>query len=70
MISQLVDSVAVISITFGAVILGGAMTVKTALTLMLANYLFKVTAAAVDTLPLYLLVHYIRKYIGNEEGAQ
>ena len=69
MISQLVDSVAVISITFGAVILSGAMTVKTAFTLMLANYLFKVTAAALDTFPLYLLVHYLRKYIGADTSG-
>ena len=63
MISQLVDSFAVISITFGLVVLNGDMTLKTALTLMLANYLFKFTAAAVDTLPLYGLVHWLRPMV-------
>lgn len=67
MVSQLVDSISVIGITFGAAVLNGSMTLKTVMTLMVANYMFKVVAAAADTLPLYALVHYLRKYIAHDK---
>jgi uncharacterized PurR-regulated membrane protein YhhQ (DUF165 family) len=66
MISQLVDSVAVISVTFGTLVLAGKMPVETALTLMGANYLFKVVAAALDTIPLAGAVYAIHKYIERD----
>ena len=63
LISQLVDSFAVISVTFGAAFLAGDMTVAVLLTLMLSNYLFKVVAALVDTLPFYFLTNRLRRYL-------
>ena len=67
MISQLVDSVAVIGVTFGSMVMSGAMPLETAMTLLGANYLFKVVAAAIDTVPLYILVHYLKGYLSVEE---
>lgn len=64
MVSQAVDSFAVISITFGATILAGEMGLKVALGLMLSNYLFKLFAAVVDTPIIYFLVAKLRPYLG------
>jgi len=63
LISQLVDSVAVISITFGATFLRGEMTLKALLVLMASNYLFKACAALIDTGPFYFLVARLRRYL-------
>lgn len=63
-VSQAADSIAVISITFGAVILSGGMTWKVVLTLMLSNYLFKLFSALADTPIIYLLVAKLRPYLG------
>lgn len=63
LISQMVDSIMVISITFGAALLAGDMGLKTLLVLMASNYLFKMVASLVDTLPFYLLVHKLRRYL-------
>lgn len=64
LISQLVDSVAVILITFGAAFFSGTMTVTALAGLMMSNYLFKMVAALVDTLPFYVSVIYLRRYLG------
>lgn len=72
LISQLVDSVMVISVTFGAAYLRGDMLFETLLVLVGSNYLFKATVALLDTGPLYLAVHYLRRYLqlpGNETAA-
>ena len=61
--SQLVDSVMVISVTFGAAFLRGDMAFKTLLVLIASNYLFKATVALLDTGPFYLGVHYLRRYL-------
>lgn len=63
MISQAVDSVVVIGVTFGAVILAGGITPKALLVLLLSNYFFKVTAALLDTLPFYFLTHKLQRYL-------
>ena len=63
LISQGVDSFMVISVTFGAVFLAGAITLKQMLVLMASNYLFKMLVALVDTIPLYILVHYLNRYL-------
>ena len=63
MISQMVDSVVVISVTFGAAFLAGSMTIATMLTYMWSNYLFKLTVAALDTPFIYLGVHYLKRYM-------
>ena len=69
MVSQAVDSAVVISVTFGAALLAGETTLKVFLGLMLSNYLFKLVAALVDTPIIYLLVHYLRPYLGLQSAA-
>lgn len=68
LISQGVDSFVVISITFGALLMSGAMPLSIVLGLMLSNYLYKMTVALLDTGPLYLAVHYLRPYLNLPEG--
>ena len=51
LVSQLVDSVAVISITFGAPFYRGDMALGTLFTLIAGTYAFKFTVALADTLP-------------------
>ena len=67
-VSQGVDSFMVVAVTFGAQFLAGAMTLSTMFGLMTSNYLFKLTVALMDTIPLYLCVHYLRPYLGIQEG--
>jgi hypothetical protein len=63
LISQGVDSFMVITVTFGAQFLAGAMSGGAMLVLMASNYLFKLCAALADTLPFYAGVHYLKKYL-------
>ena len=63
MASQLVDSVMVIGITFGASFLRGEQTLQMLLVLVGSNYLFKFSAALIDTLPLYFLVGRLGKFL-------
>lgn len=63
LISQGVDSFMVISVTFGAQFLAGNIGLKAVLILMGSNYLFKFFVALADTLPFYLGVHYIGRYL-------
>ena len=68
-ISQLVDSVMVITITFGASFLAGKMTLAALLALLWSNYLFKLVSALLDTPFFYLGVHYMKRYLEIEEDA-
>jgi len=61
--SQLVDSVVVISVTFGAAFLAGQMTLATLFVLMGSNYMFKALVALLDTIPIYFLVYYLSRYL-------
>jgi queuosine precursor transporter len=61
--SQAIDSVVVIGVTFGWSLYEGSMGMKAFFVLMGSNYIFKMTAALLDTLPLYLLVNYLRRYL-------
>ncbi len=63
LISQMVDSVVVISVTFGAAFLRGELALPTLLMLAGSNYLFKATAALLDTGPFYLGVYWLRRYL-------
>jgi len=63
MISQLVDATAVIFITFWAQFMAGDKTLRAMLILVGSNYLFKVVVAAVDTVPFYIGVHYLKRYL-------
>ena len=63
LMSQGVDSIMVISITFGAAFLAGETTLKVLLVLMASNYLFKMAVALADTLPFYFLVVRLKRYL-------
>ena len=63
LVSQLVDSVMVVTVTFGAVYLAGGISLSTLLTLVASNYAFKALVALLDTLPLYYLVGKLRAYL-------
>ncbi len=52
LISQFIDSFAVVGVTFGAVFISGGMNWKTLASLFFGNYAFKVVAALLDT-PLF-----------------
>ena len=69
LMSQLVDSVMVISVTFGAAFIAGDMTAATLLTLVGSNYAFKALCGLLDTLPLYLAVHWLRRYLQLPPGT-
>ncbi len=62
-VSQGVDSFMVITVTFGAQFLAGAMSAGAMLVLMGSNYLFKLCVALADTIPFYLGVHYLKGYL-------
>ncbi len=68
LMSQIVDSIMVISVTFGAAFLRGEMALQTLLVLIGSNYLFKAAAALIDTGPLYIAVHYLRNYLQLQPG--
>ena len=63
LMSQMVDSVMVITVTFGAAFLRDEITLRALLVLVGSNYLFKATVALLDTGPFYLCVHYLRRYL-------
>jgi uncharacterized PurR-regulated membrane protein YhhQ (DUF165 family) len=63
LMSQMIDSIAVISITFGALFIAGEISLRTIAILMLSNYLFKMAAALLDTLPFYILVGRLKRYL-------
>ena len=67
LVSQGVDSFMVITVTFGAQFLAGAMSAGAMLVLMGSNYLFKLCVALADTLPFYIGVHYLAKYLELSE---
>ena len=61
--SQLVDSFMVISVTFGAAFLAGAITLGAMMQLIMSNYLFKMCVALADTLPFYWLTGRLKRYL-------
>ncbi len=61
--SQLIDSVVVISVTFGLSLIAGKMSLSAFVLLLGSNYLFKMIAALLDTLPFYFLVYRLRSYL-------
>ena len=67
LISQMVDSIAVISITYfftNAISISPGETVTHGLIILtLSNYLFKMTAALVDTIPFYLGTRWLSNYL-------
>ena len=63
MISQLVDATMVIFITFRIQFFAGDISLSEMGILIGSNYLFKVVIAALDTLPFYVGVHYLSRYL-------
>ena len=63
MVSQLIDATAVITVTFGGSWLAGEMTSRGLLVLIGSNYLYKVVVAALDTIPFYIGVKYLSRYL-------
>jgi queuosine precursor transporter len=63
MVSQLVDTSAVVLITFWAAIRGGEMGLGTVMTMVWGAYLFKLAVAAVDTLPFYAGTRWLSRYL-------
>ncbi len=63
LISQLVDSTAVIFITFWASFASGERTLWAMFVLVASSYLFKMVVALVDTIPFYIGVHILRDYL-------
>ncbi len=63
MVSQLVDSIAVISVTFWAAIISGDLTTKAIFILLLSNYFFKVFCALADTPFFYFFTIKLRNYL-------
>lgn len=70
LVSQLVDATVVIGVTFGAKFLAGDMGLKAMLALIGSNYLFKMLVALADTIPFYLLVNYLSRYLGLPHPAK
>ena len=68
LLSQLVDSVMVVTVTFGAAFLAGDIAIAALATLVGSNYAFKALCALADTLPLYLSVHWLRQYLQLSPG--
>jgi uncharacterized PurR-regulated membrane protein YhhQ (DUF165 family) len=68
LLSQLVDSIMVVTVTFGAVFFRGEIAFQTLLVLIASNYGFKAAVALLDTIPLYILVARLRRYLVLHEG--
>ncbi|GAB4227195.1 MAG: queuosine precursor transporter [Acidobacteriota bacterium] len=62
-VSQLVDSVAVVSITFGAAWGRGEIGLETLGVLLASNYAYKLLAALADTLPFYVAVAVLSRWL-------
>ena len=71
LLSQMVDSIMVVTVTFGALFWRAEMAFNSLLVLVGSNYAFKALSALADTLPLYLLVRWLRNYLqlGHDEYA-
>lgn len=67
LVSQAVDSIAVVTVTFGAAFLAGDMAFKTLLVLVASNYVFKMCVALVDTLPFYWLTFKLKRYLALDD---
>ncbi len=63
MVSQMVDTVAVVTITFGAAWRRGDVTTDIVLGIILSSYVYKVMVAAADTLPFYAGVRILGRYL-------
>ena len=65
MTSQLIDTAVISGFTFGVALFAGDISLRQFLIFLGSGYAFKVTVAALDTGPMYLARHYLRRYIGE-----
>lgn len=70
LVSQLVDSLVVIGLTFGAALWRGEQTIEMLLILVASNYAFKLCAALLDTGPFYLGVKYLSRFLEIDPMAE
>jgi uncharacterized PurR-regulated membrane protein YhhQ (DUF165 family) len=63
LVSQLVDTTAVVLITFWASILSGEMGLEVILSFIGSGYLFKMLVAMADTVPFYIGSRYLKDYL-------
>ncbi len=63
LLSQMVDSIVVIGVVFGAAYLAGTISTTQLLLLMGSSYLFKMTAALIDTGPFYFFTGRLKRYL-------
>ncbi len=73
--SQLVDSIAVVSITFfyapeAISIMGGETVIHGLIILIISNYVFKVISALLDTVPFYIGTRMLSKYLHLEPNKE
>lgn len=64
LVSQFIDSLAVVGVTFGAVFMSGGMSLETLASLFFGNYAFKVIAALGDTPFFYFFSIRLRRTLG------
>lgn len=70
LVSQLVDTTMVVLVTFGAAYTRNEKSLSDLLYLIRDGYLFKMTVALLDTIPIYILVHYLSKYLKIDPTAE
>ena len=68
-VSQLLDTICVVSITFGASLWSGAMSGEQFFRLVRDGYSFKLCVALLDTLPCYAAVWFLRRYLAAPSPA-
>jgi uncharacterized integral membrane protein (TIGR00697 family) len=72
--SQMVDSISVVLITFfytkAFKVPEGELESEYIIMLILSNYVFKMTAALLDTIPFYIGVKYLSKYLNINPIAE
>ena len=64
LLSQMVDSIMVIAVTFGAAFFREEISLRELSVLVFSNYLFKAIIALLDTGPLYISIYYLKNYLG------
>ncbi len=70
MSSQLIDTAVISSFTFGVALWAGDISFTQFMIYLASGYAFKVTVAMIDTGPMYIARHYLRRYIGEEAGTR
>lgn len=70
LVSQLVDSVTVVIVTFGAAFMRDEITLENLALLIGSNYLFKMVAALIDTPLIYAAVAFLKSYLHLQDTSE